>query len=101
MKKIWSRILCQLFAFNMWGFAVVGPILFVAALLGLLGYLPDGASLKMMGRAVESDSDYHSFMVSTAPFGVIGWIYVWLRASGVLRFVDQQERIETRMHNKS
>ena len=88
----WSRILFQLFAFNMWGLAVVAPILFLAALLGLTGYLPDGASLNMMGRAVKSNSDYHTFMASTAAFSLIGWLYVWLIVSGRLRFFAPQER---------
>ena len=85
----------------MWGLAVVAPILFLAALLGLTGHLSDGASLNMMGRAVESNTDYHAFIASTAAFSLIGWLYVWLRSSGRLRFVTRQECDESEMHNKS
>ncbi len=90
MSNHWSRILFQLFVFNIWGLAIVGTILFFAALVGLAGYLSEGASLNMMGRVVESDRDYYVFMASTAILSLIGWVCVWLRASGRLRFVPQQ-----------
>ena len=88
MNKHWSKILLQLFAFNMWGFAIMGLILFLSALLGLAGHLPGGLSLSMMGDAVESKNDYYKFIASTAALSVLGWLYVFLRVSGRLRFVE-------------
>jgi hypothetical protein len=84
----------------MMSLAVVAPILFFAALLGLIGYLPDDASVNMMGRPVESNSDYYAFMASTVVFGLFGWFYVWLRVSGRLRFIALHKRPESKMHNK-
>ena len=95
MNNRWSRILFQLFAFSMWGLAVVGTLLFFAASLGLAGYLPSSLSLNMMGRAAESKDDYQASMAVTVALGFIGWLYVWLRVSGRLRFVTQQEHEET------
>lgn len=84
----------------MMSLAVVAPILFLAALLGLTGYLPDNMSVNMMGRPVESNSDYYEFMASTVVFGLIGWFYVWLRVSGRLRFIAMHKRAESKMQNK-
>lgn len=89
---MWSRVLIRLFACNMWGLSIVAPILFLMALLGLTGFLPEGVSLRMMGRTVESKADYQAFMASTAALAVIGWLYVWLRVSGRLLFVDPQKQ---------
>ena len=100
MNNHWFRLLFQLFEFTMMSLAVVAPILFLAALLGLTGYLSDDASVNMMGRPIESNSDYHTFLVSTAVFGLIGWFYVWLRVSGRLRFIALHKRPESKRTNK-
>ena len=85
MKNKWLRLLFQLLEFNIVAIAFVAPVLFVAALLGWLGYLPDDTSVNVMGRVVGTDGEYHAYMASTAALGVIGWVYVWLRVKKMLR----------------
>lgn len=46
----------------------------------------------MMGSPVESNSDYHAFLISTVALSLIGWIYVALGISGKLHFGEQRKR---------
>ena len=90
MKTLCLKFLYWLVSLNMWGLAIVGPILFAAGVLSWTGNLSDGASLNMLGRPVESNSDHQAFLVSVAAFSLLGWAYAILAVSGRIRFGSSQ-----------
>ena len=65
----------------MWGFCILGPVLFGFAALQYFGISLGGGSLWMAGKPVESTQDLQSFMAATASLGLLGSIFVWLHAN--------------------
>lgn len=79
-----ARLTWWLVRFNVWGFAIIGPLFFF---LGLLSFVVDlGDSMWMGGQPVRTTDQKFAWTVCSAAFGALGLGFVWLDRSGRLVF---------------
>jgi hypothetical protein len=88
--SLWAWPLWAVVCFNMWGFAILGPIF---AALGLLSFFVDpGDTLWFGGESVRTEQQKIAFAVCGAAFGALGNAFAWLHRRGYLRFDEQSHR---------